>query len=395
MNRDDFPMLKNDYIYFNNASTTFKPEEVIEEMNNYYRNYGANTFRGVDSLGFKVTKKYDEARIKIANFIGANNSEIVFTRGTTESINIIARSFDILKPNDEVIISLLEHHSNFIPWQMICKEKNAILKILTPLEDGTISPSLLEENMSEKTKIVALNHVSNTMGGANNLKELSKVVHKFNAYFVVDGAQGLLNERINVVDLDIDFYVASAHKIFGPMGVGFLYGKYELLDIMKPNLYGGEMIDNVDMDSSTFKKPPYKFEAGTMMIPSVIGFGKAIDYINKIGLENIHSRTTYLRSYLIEKLNKIDSIEIYNKMNINSGIILFNIKGIHSHDIASLLDKYKIIVRAGHHCAQPFMKYLNITSSVRISLSFYNTIEECDKVVEVLNKAGDYLNELF
>jgi cysteine desulfurase/selenocysteine lyase len=248
--------------------------------------------------------------------------------------------------------------------------------------------------MNEKTKIVALNHVSNTMGKSNNLKELSTIVHSYNAYFVVDGAQGILNEKIDVKDLDIDFYAFSSHKIFGPMGVGILYGKGELLKIMDPIIYGGEMIDSVSIENTTFKTHPYKFEAGTMMIPEVLGLGAAIDYINDIGIDKIHNYILELRSYMLNKLKDIKNIKIYNE-TANSGIILFNIDTIHSHDIASLLDKNNIVVRAGHHCAEPFMKYLNVSSTLRISISLYNTKEECDKLIDILKKASDYINELF
>ena len=396
MNRDDFPMLKEKYIYFNNASTTFKPNVVLENTKTFYTNYNSNLNRGIDSLAYFATKEFEDSRKKVANFINANSNEIVFTRGTTDSINMVANSLEKnINENDEIIVSIIEHHSNFVPWQKLCERKNAKLIVLNIDENGLINLDELKAKLSSKTKIVALNHVSNTMGGRNNIKEISKIVHNYNALFLVDGAQGITNTKVDVKDMDIDFYTFSSHKIYGPMGVGVLYGKKEILDTMEPTSYGGEMVDSVSINSTTYKETPYKFEAGTMMVPGVIGLGTAIDYITNIGVDNIHNYIKELRNYLINRLNEIENIKIYNKNNIDSSIVLFNIDNIHSHDIGSLLDKYNIIVRAGHHCAEPFMNYLKVDSTVRISLSFYNTKEEVDKLIEVLMKAGDFLNELF
>ena len=396
--RKDFPMLKHDYIYFNNASTSLKPQVVIDSIVDYYSNYSVNTNRGVDSLGYEVTKKYEQVREKVANFISSDKDEIVFTRGATDSLNLVANSFGnlIVDEGDEVVVSVVEHHANFIPWQELCKRKGAKLILVPVLEDGTVTPENLRQVMSDKTKIVALNHVSNVMGGINDLKNLAKVVHEFNAYFVVDGSQGIIHEKINVKNLDIDFYAFSAHKMYGPMGVGVLYGKKELLEMMPPIVFGGEMIESVTIEKTTYKKAPYKFEAGTMMVPEVLGFGAAIDYINKIGLKNINEYVRKLRDYLVDKLLKeVKDIEIYNLNNKDTGFVTFNIKNIHSHDVASLLDKEKIIVRAGHHCAEPYMNALNVVATVRVSLAFYNTYEECDRLVDVLKKAGDYIDVLF
>lgn len=396
MNRNDFPMLKEKYIYFNNASTTFKPYPVLEETKSFYLHHNSNLNRGIDSLSYYATDMFEKSRIKVANFINANKNEIVFTRGTTDSINMVANSLEeIVNEDDEIIVSIIEHHSNFVPWQKLAKRKNAKLIVLNVDNNGIINLEELNNKLTNKTKIVAINHVSNTMGGRNNLKEISKLVHKYNALFLVDGAQGIINEKVDVKDMDIDFYAFSSHKIHGPMGVGVLYGKKEILDKMEPTTYGGEMVDSVSIENTTYKETPYKFEAGTMMVPGVIGLGIAIDYINNIGFDNIHNYIKDLRGYLISKLKEIDNIIIYNEFNLDSSIVLFNIKGIHSHDIGSLLDKYNIIVRAGHHCAEPFMNYLNVDSTVRISLSFYNTKEEIDKLIDVLMKAGDFIDELF
>ncbi len=396
--RKDFPMLNQDYIYFNNASTSLKPQVVIDQLVDYYTNYSVNTNRGVDTLGYQVTEKYELVRNKVAHFIGCDKDEVIFTRGATESLNLVAHSFGnlIINEGDEIVISAIEHHANFIPWQELCHKLGAKLLFVPTTKDGIIKPDDLLEVMTNKTKMVALNHVSNVMGGVNNLLELSKIVHKFNAYIVVDGAQGIVHEEINLHELDIDFYAFSAHKMYGPMGVGVLYGKHELLKKMSPIMFGGEMIDTVTKEKTTYKEAPYKFEAGTMMIPEVIGFGVAIDYINKIGRTNINDYIKELRNYLVEKLLKeIPDIEIYNVNNINSSLVTFNIKNIHAHDVASLLDKEKIIVRAGHHCAEPYMNELNLVSTVRVSLALYNNHEECDKLVEVLKKAGDYIDVLF
>ncbi|MFA5603581.1 MAG: SufS family cysteine desulfurase [Bacilli bacterium] len=396
--RKDFPMLEHDYIYFNNASTSLKPKCVIEAISDYYNNYSVNTNRGVDSLGFKVTEKYESVRQMVADFIGSNKDEIVFTRGTTESLNLVATSFGnmIITEGDEIVTSVVEHHSNLLPWQELCNKLGAKLVFVPIREDGTVNPEDLKKVMTKRTKIVALNHISNVMGGINNILELSKIVHQFNAYFVVDGAQGIVHEKINVHDLDIDFYAFSSHKMYGPMGVGVLYGKKKLLNMMPPVMFGGEMVDVVSSDAATYKQAPYKFEAGTMMVPEVIGLGAAIEYINEIDQSKMNVHVKELRKYLINKLvTEINDIEIYNNEAVDSSLITFNIKNIHAHDVASVLDKEKIIIRAGHHCAQLCMSNLKVASTIRISLAFYNTYEECDKLVDVLKKAGDYIDVLF
>ncbi len=396
MNRDDFPMLKEKYIYFNNASTTFKPYAVLDNTKNFYTNHNSNLNRGIDSLAYYATNMFEESRKTVAKFINAFSNEIIFTRGTTDSINMVARSIeDLINEGDEIIVSIIEHHSNFVPWQKLAIRKKAKFIVLDVDSNGLVDLVNLENNMSNKTKIVALNHVSNTFGGRNNIKEISKIVHKYNALLLIDGAQGITNEKVDVKEMDIDFYAFSSHKLYGPMGVGVLYGKKEILDSLEPPYYGGEMVGSVTISNTTYKDTPYKFEAGTMMVPGVLGLSTSIEYINNIGFDKIHSYIKDLRSYLVFNLKQIDNIQIYNELNTDSSIVLFNIKGIHSHDIGSLLDKYNIIVRAGHHCAEPFMNYLKVDSTVRISLSFYNTKQEVDLLINVLKKAGDFINELF
>ncbi len=396
--RKDFPFLNKNYIYFNNASTSLKPKIVIDAIVDYYSNYSVNTNRGIDSLGYEVTQKYEKTRKIVAQFLGCLEEEIIFTRGTTESINLVAHSLGdkIVEKGDEIIISDQEHHSNLIPWQELCKEKGAILKFVKTDKNGVVSFENLKSILNDKTKIVALNHVSNVMGSINNLKKISKIIKQSNAFFIVDGAQGVIHEKVDVKELNIDFYAFSSHKMYGPMGVGVLYGKKELLNIMKPIHFGGEMVDEVQRQISTYKDVPYKFEAGTMMVPEVIGLGVAIEYINSIGLDKINDYIKQLRKYLISKLeNEVEGIKIYNKDNINSNLITFNINNIHAHDVATYLDKNKIIVRAGQHCAQLAINKLNTNATVRISLAFYNTKKECDKIVEVLKKVGDYIDVLF
>lgn len=396
MFREDFPMLKQNIIYFNNAATTLTPNSVINVINDYYTKYNYNLSRGVDSRSYELTTMYEQVRQKVSEFIGASSSEIIFTRGTTESLNMIALSLaDDISAGDEIVVSVIEHHSNFLPWQELANKKGAKLVIMPVNEKGLVTVDILEKYLNNKTKIVALNHVSNTMGGLNLIADLSKVVRKSNAYFIVDGAQGIINSPVNVKLLDVDFYTFSGHKMFGPNGVGVLYGKKDLLDKMNPVYFGGEMIDQVGVDKSTYKETPYKFEAGTMMIPEVLGLGSAIDYISKIGIDNLNNYVTELRKYLVTKLADIPNIIIYNEDNNESGIVNFNVVGIHSHDVASTLDKAGIIVRAGHHCAEPYLNSLNINSTIRVSLAFYNTKEEIDYFISTLKKEGGNLDYLF
>lgn len=395
--RNDFPMLKQNFVYLNSASTALKPQVVMDAMDDYYNNYGVNTNRGVDSIGYMVTNKYEAVRKKIASFLNAKESEIIFTRGTTDGLNMVARFCEpMIEENDEIIVSIHEHHANFVPWQQLCKRKKAKLIMVKTKLDGTVDLDDLKKCMNAHTKIVALNHMSNVFGGVNSLSKIASIVHEYPAYFVVDGAQGIVHEQVDVEQMDVDFYAFSGHKLYGPTGVGVLYGKYNILKQMEPVNYGGEMIDIVRVDKTTFKEPPYCFEAGTMMIAEVLGLGASLDYVQAIGYSKMNDYVKKLRRYFIERLLiEIPNIQIYNRDIAESNFITFNIKGIHAHDVASHLDRNKIIVRAGHHCASPLMEYLKVASTIRISLAFYNTKEECDRVVEVLKGVGDYLNVLF
>lgn len=387
----------NNKIYLNSASTSYICKNAYEKMNEYYKSFGANTGRGIDSLGYSVTKKIEDVREDVAQFLNAGTDEIIFTRGATESLNIVALSLGdlIIKEDDEIIISICEHHSNFVSWQELAKRKKAKLIVIGIDKNNNVALSELKAKLNEKTKIVALNHSSNVLGAINSLKEISEIVHEYNAYLVVDGTQGILHEKVDVKKLNIDFYAFSSHKIYGPKGVGILYGKSSILNEMKPVIFGGEMVNLVGLDNTTYKKAPYKFEAGTMMIPEIIGLGGAIEYISSIGIENINQHLESLRNYTIKHMKeKYDNIIYYNENN-RGNIISFNVKDIHSHDVASVLDKHNIIVRAGHHCCEPLMNYLKIPSTIRVSFGLYNTEADCDKFIQALGKVSDYLDVLF
>lgn len=386
----DFPMKEEKYIYFNSASTSYKPKKVIEAMNDYYHHYSVNIARGVDSLGFSVTEKYENVRAKVAKFIDCEKNEVVFTRGTTESINLVAYGIEhLLNEGDEIIVSVSEHHANLIPWQELAKRKHLTLKII----DIDDLYNNLEKEMTDKTVLVAINHVSNVLGIKNDIKRLAEIAHKKNALILIDGAQGIVHETVSMKDTNVDFYAFSGHKMYGPMGVGVLYGKKEHLEKLKPLMYGGEMIDIVEEQTSTYKQAPHKFEGGTMMIPEVLGLGAAIDYIEEVGQVNINNHIKNLRDYLIKNTEEMP-LTIYNK-EVDTSLITFNFNNIHSHDVASVLDRHNIIVRAGHHCASLVHKKLNTTSSVRISIALYNTKEECDLLIDALKKVGDYIDVLF
>jgi len=391
--RADFPIFKNnpDLIFLDNASTTQKPQQVIDTLTHYYENYNSNIHRGIYTIAEKATAAYEETRDKVAAFIGTEDRQsIVFTRGTTESINLVASSWgQNLKPGDEVLITEMEHHSNIIPWQLICEKTGASLKYIPISEDGTLDLSNTGTYFTEKTKIVCVIHQSNVFGTINPIAEIVKMAHDVGALVLVDGAQSVPHHKVNVSKLGCDFFAFSGHKMMGPTGVGVLYTKPALLEEMNPFMGGGEMIREVSMEKSTWNDIPWKFEAGTPNIAQVIGMGAAIDYINEIGLQSIADYEKELLSYTKEKLQNIPGLSIYGKAKEKGAVISFNIGKIHPHDVAHILDTSGIAIRAGHHCAQPIMKYLKVPATNRASFYLYNTFEEIDSLIEGLTKTVD------
>ena len=391
--RQDFPILQREVngkplIYFDNAATSQTPKVVMDAIVDYYTNYNANIHRGVHTLSQEATDKYEEARIKLQKHFNAQNSyEIIFTSGTTHSINIIASGFsDLLNEGDEIIVSALEHHSNIVPWQMLCERTGAVLKVIPMNLDGALIMSEYESLLSSQTKLVFCNHISNALGTINPVEKIIKKAHAVGAAVLIDGAQSIPHMTIDLQALNVDFYVASAHKICGPTGMGFLYGKQEWLEKLPPYQGGGEMIETVTFKKTTYAGLPHKFEAGTPNICGGIAFGVAIDYINSIGLDRIFNYEQALLEYGTKKLLEIDGIKIYGTSHKTS-VISFNVQGIHPYDIGSILDKLGIAVRTGQHCAQPIMDFYQIPGTVRASFAFYNTKEEIDILVKNLKRA--------
>ncbi|EAF8768796.1 cysteine desulfurase [Listeria monocytogenes] len=398
--RADFPILAQEInekplAYLDNAATSQKPKQVIEALTHYYEFDNANVHRGVHTLAARATDAYEAARGKVAKFIHAREvAEIIFTRGTTSAINLVVDSYAEanIEAGDEIVISYLEHHSNLIPWQQLAKRKGAVLKYIELEEDGTISVEQAKKTIGEKTKIVALAHVSNVLGTITPMKEIAAIAHQFGAVILVDGAQAVPHMEVDVVDLDADFYAFSGHKMMAPTGIGALYGKRELLDAMEPTEFGGEMIDFVELYDSTWKELPWKFEAGTPIIGGAIALGAAIDYLTEVGLANIHAHEQALASYAIEEMSKIEGITIYGPKDASKrcGLVTFNLEGAHPHDIATILDEDGIAIRAGHHCAQPLMKWLDVSSTARASFYIYNTKEEIDALIDGLKLTKEY-----
>ncbi|MBC1456055.1 cysteine desulfurase [Listeria welshimeri] len=398
--RADFPILDQEInekplAYLDNAATSQKPKQVIEALTHYYEFDNANVHRGVHTLAARATDAYESARVKVAKFIHAREvAEIIFTRGTTSAINLVVDSYAEanIEAGDEIVISYLEHHSNLIPWQQLAKRKGAVLKYIELEEDGTISVEQAKKTIGEKTKIVALAHVSNVLGTITPIKEIAAIAHKFGAVILVDGAQAVPHMEVNVVDLDADFYAFSGHKMMAPTGIGALYGKRKLLDAMEPTEFGGEMIDFVELYDSTWKELPWKFEAGTPIIGGAIALGAAIDYLAEVGLANIHAHEQELVGYAIEEMSKIEGITIYGPKDASKrcGLVTFNLEGAHPHDIATILDEDGIAIRAGHHCAQPLMKWLDVSSTARASFYIYNTKEEIDALIDGLKLTKEY-----
>ena len=401
--RRDFPILDqivNDEPlgYLDNAATTQKPTQILEAIAAYYEKDNANVHRGVHTLAERATAAYEAARERVRSFIhAASTKEVLFTRGTTTSLNWVARyAENVLQPGDEVLISVMEHHSNIIPWQEACKKTGARL-IYAYLKDGMLDLADFRSKLTEKTRFVALAHVSNVLGVVNPIKEIAELVHQANALLVVDGAQSVPHMKIDVQDLDVDFFAFSGHKMLGPTGIGVLYGKEELLERMSPVEFGGEMIDFVYEQEATWKELPWKFEAGTPNIAGAIGLAVAIDYLDKIGMETVHQYEQELIAYVFPKLQAVEGLTIYGSEDLTqrSGVISFNLAGLHPHDVATALDYEGVAVRAGHHCAQPLLSYLGVAATVRASFYLYNTKADCDKLVEALQKTKEFFDGTF
>ncbi len=401
--RADFPMLTvrvedQPMIYFNNAATALKPKVVLEAMADYYLHRSVNIARSVDALTYETTQAYEETRHTVAAFIGASSpEEIVFTRGATAALNLVANSYgeQHVLPGDEIVVSDSEHHANYIPWQQLAKRKQARLVIVPTDENGVVTPEALAKVLSPKTKVVSLFHMSNVMGATNPIQQLADLAHQAGSVFVCDGAQGIVHDTVDVTTLGVDFYAFSAHKLFGPTGVGVLYGRKALLENMSPVEFGGEMIDVVDVYDTSFAKPPYRFEAGTMPIAEVIGLGAAVRYIQNLPKAVWVDRVEQLTRRLIDGLSQCQAVEIYNPNNANSGLVSFNVLDVHPHDAAGIYDRAGILIRAGQHCSQPSMRRLNQQSTLRASLAFYNTEAEVDQFIQVTEQAGDFLDVLF
>ena len=401
--KQDFPIFNqkiNDetLVYLDNAATSQIPKFVEEKVRDFNEKERANVHRGVHTLGLRATNQYESSRQKVANFIGANNAkEVIFTSGCTDSLNLVAASFgeQNIQAGDEILVSIIEHHSNFLPWQQLAKRKQAKLNFIEINSDGLLDIENLKSKISSKTRIVALTHVSNVLGTINPIKELTDLAHEKGAIVVVDGAQAVGHFPIDVAQLNVDFYAFSGHKMFAPTGIGVLYGKKDLLDKMPPYRLGGEMIANVTREGATWAEVPYKFEAGTPNIAGAIGLGAAIDYLQSLDFELIQKHEQELTSYALEKLKNVLGLTIYGpqKSNGRIGVISFNLKNIHPHDLATALDLDGIEVRAGHHCAQPLMASLNTESTVRASLSIYNTKDDIDKLVSSLHEAKEFFSE--
>lgn len=398
--RQDFAILDqvvNDepLVYLDNAATTQKPQVVLDALMTYYHEDNANVHRGVHTLAERATAAYEASREKFRQFINAKSTkEVLFTRGTTTGLNWVGRFAEqVLEPGDEVVISIMEHHSNIIPWQEACKKAGAKL-VYAYLKDGQLDMEDLANKITEKTKFVSLAQVSNVLGCINPVKEIAKLAHQVGAYMVVDGAQSAPHMAIDVQDLDCDFFTLSGHKMLGPTGIGVLYGKEEILNQMNPIEFGGEMIDFVYEQEATWKELPWKFEAGTPNIAGAIALGAAVDYLSNLGMENVHAYEQELVDYVLPKLQAIEGLTVYGPEDPShhAGVIAFNIDGLHPHDVATALDYEGVAVRAGHHCAQPLINHLGISSTVRASFYIYNTKEDCDKLVEAILATKEFFN---
>lgn len=400
--RMDFPLLltrkekDKRLVYLDSAATSQKPLSVIKAIEGYYNNYTANPHRGAYTLSEDATGLYEKAREKVAHFIGCNNpQEIVFTAGTTESINMAALSFGRanIKEGDEILLTVAEHHSNLLPWQRLAKEKNAVLRYVYGDEQGQIPLREWEEKINSRTKIVALGHISNVLGGINPVEEIARMAHRHGAVVVLDGAQSVPHIKIDVKELDVDFFAFSGHKMLAPAGIGVLYARKELLDAMEPLMLGGGIVEDVQEQSVDFMDAPWKMEAGTPNVEGVVGLSAAIDYLDQVGWTNIHNIEKQLLQYALERLNGLNEVEIYGSRHPENraGILSFNVKDVHPHDVASILNSYGVAIRAGHHCAQPLMKHLGVYSTCRASFYLYNTLEDVDIFIDALSKVREVL----
>lgn len=401
--KNDFPILHQEVnghplVYLDSAATSQKPEVVIKAEEEYYRFYNSNVHRGVHTLGTKATDAYEKAREKVAKFINAKHThEILFTRGTTSSINLVARSYAMerLQPGDEILTTVAEHHSNLIPWQQVAKKTGATLKYFSLDEDGRLDLEQAKKEITSKTKVIAIHHVSNVLGIIQPIKELAELVHAVGGVICVDGAQGVPHVKVDVQELDIDFLSFSSHKMLGPTGVGVLYGKEDLLNQMDPIEFGGEMIDIVDLYESTWKELPWKFEGGTPNIAGAIGLGVAIDYLEEVGMDRVAEHDRELAQYAYDQLSQLDGIRLYGPKENRTGLVTFNLEDVHPHDVATVLDSYGIAIRAGHHCCQPLMRYFKATATARASFHIYNDKEDVDSLVQGLIKAREFFGHVF
>ncbi|MED4603860.1 cysteine desulfurase [Paenibacillus validus] len=396
--RSQFPILNQEInghplVYLDSAATSQKPVSVIEAVKKYYEWDNANVHRGVHTLGSRATDAYEGAREKVRRFLNARSAEeIIFTRGTTTAINLAASSYAkaVCGPGDEIVITPMEHHSNLIPWQQVAKATGASLKYMPLQQDGTIHLADVEKTITEKTKFVSITYVSNVLGVVNPVKEVAAIAHRHGAKILVDGAQSTPHKKVDVQDLDCDFYAFSSHKMCGPTGFGALYGKKELLQEMEPVEFGGEMIDHVGLFDSTWKELPWKFEGGTPIIAGAVGLAAAIDFLESIGLDEIERHEKHLTAYAMERMLEVDGLTVYGPQTNRVGLITFNLDDVHPHDVATVLDADGIAVRAGHHCCQPLMRWLNVTATARASFYLYNNEADIDRLIASLIKTKEY-----
>jgi cysteine desulfurase / selenocysteine lyase len=390
--RLDFPIYQKhpNLKYLDSAASSLKVKAVVDEIDHYYTTLGVNVHRGAYDLAYEATKLYEDARLTVANFMGASEEEIIFTRGTTSSLNMIASAYrEILKPGDEIISTELEHHSSILPWMKVAERTGAKLTYIPLTKEGRITVEAFKKVVSKQTKVVVITHVSNTMGYLTPVKEIISLAHQIGAVVILDGAQAVPHMKVDVKALDVDYYAFSGHKMFGPSGVGVLYGKVNLLNQIEPSEFGGEMVDQVFKDSFTYKDAPLRFEAGTPVISGAIGLAAAIRYIESIGYEKLHEHTQALHQYTLKKMQSLHGISIYNP-TADQAIINFNVDGVHPHDIATMLDQNQVNVRAGHHCAQLVTQFLGVNSTLRASFQIYNSYEDCDALISGVITARDF-----